>query len=253
MKRLGCVLLAATALPGLASAAIVTLSASSLPVGTDVTNSSSVMTLTSLSEGYLSAPGILTSAISTVAVPCGPDFGPCSVNPDVFSTVGTTNRGFYTSGVNVGCIDGGTCEGTRDGFNFLKITPASPTDYVSVEGQYNSGGGTLGLWAFNSAGQLIDSCTGYMNSSCFKTIYSPPDPGADISAASVTFASSSDNIAYVYAAGYAQGADLDKVSVDAVPVPEPGSLSLLLSGVAAFAIGLARKRKQRIEGGATAL
>jgi len=253
MKILRCAALAATLLPGLASAAIVSITASSLPVGTDVSSMSSVMTLTSFSEGYLSTPGIVTSGISTAAVPCGPDFGPCSINPDVFSTVGTTNGGFYTSGANVGCLDGGACDGTYDGFNFLKITPASPTDFVSVEGQYNSGGGTLGLWAFNSSGQLIDSCTGYMNSSCFTTLYSPPDPGADISEASVTFSSSSDNIAYVYAAGYAQGADLDKVSIDAVAVPEPGTLPLILSGLAAFAVVFVRHRRQRIERVATAL
>jgi len=84
----------------------------------------------------------------------------------------------------------------------MKVSLLNPTNFIQLTGQYEND--TLGIWAFNSDGQLIGSCDGFSDvNNCFTTtLQTRASCGSFPCEGVATFTSGTDDIAYFYASGY---------------------------------------------------
>lgn len=231
------------------SAAIVDVNANNYAPGTDISNAAKGMTLTAIATSfpYPNDPSTVGDVQTTLCVNAASSG--CIDGSNFFTPAGSplTAAGagaWYTDNPGLTCIENGATS-CPPGYSFLKVSLLNPTNYVQITGQSNAD--DIGLWAFNSDGQLIGSCTGFSNDGCFSQTFVSPygHSSAFTSIETASFGSGTDDIATIYAAGYTSGQGVDSVTVNMVSVPEPGPLAILAGGLCAIVLTY-RKRVARL-------
>lgn len=236
-----------------ASASMVTVDASSYSPGTDISNVIPGVSLSAL-VNYSANPGsaqvVGISDVTTIA--CGATSGPnspppsCTPGSSLFTPLSPPAGApsgiypFFFEDPGVGtCIANQTLLTTCPySSSLLKITLSNPTDYFQATWQTTND--VSGLFAVNSAGQLVAFC---MDPAAGCTNVQTSSIPGGVKTGAVTLQTSSDDIAAVYVGGWTSTTGVDSFTYDkVVAVPEPGTMSLL--GAALATIGFARRRRR---------
>lgn len=125
--------------------------------------------------------------------------------------------------------------GGSDSYYVLRIDFERPVDFVQVFGGYYSD--PIGIYALNSANQIVAQCYGYYSANCFSVLAAP-----DLTYASASVLRPIRDITSVVIGGISGVTGVDSIRVN---VPEPGTLPLL--GLCLLlALGASRAQRTRI-------
>ena len=235
-----------------AAASMVTVDAGAYTPGTDISNVIPGVTLSAL-VNYTAFPGsvqvIGVSDVTTIACTAtsSPNAPPPSCTPgsSLFTPLSPpigapsgVRPFFYEDTSIVSCFQNQTLLTTcPQSSSLLKISFSNPTDFFQANWQTDND--LTGVFAVNSAGQLVSYCLN-PGTGCTQ-VQTSSIPGG-VKTGYVGVQSSTDNIAAVYVGGWTSSTGVDSFTYDAaVAVPEPGTLCLLGAGIAA--IGFARRRR----------
>lgn len=224
-----------------AMAAMETISAGGFPIGTDLSNQNLPGVSLSAIGRTATQVGITTGDILTTTC-TATDNSRCFNGSSLFTTnlppalLGGKENAFFFEPSDLGCVESQFTNCAGNAFEVMKVSFAAPTDFVQMTGQFANDG--LALYAFNSSGNLLGSCTGFIGQlpACFNVTQQSPIPADFASAGTLTLSSSTDDISYMIASGFASAQVVDSVSFDAVQVPEPGPLTLLAGGLVALSL-----------------
>jgi hypothetical protein len=220
-KWIACLSLAISAS---ANATIITLDADSYSNGTDVTHAIGGAALWSYSQSGTSSYAPVISPISVMAD---------STGSRVFgrSGPGYSPENFRELNAAYNCQLGHPYS-CGDGYQTMHLTFERPTDYVGIETDWRDD--HPGLYAFDSAGQLLFSCLGLSAGPCARTTTSLADGQRTL----FEFSRADKDVARVMFGGV-YGAN--RVGAISVSVPEPSSI--LLFGLALAGAAVARRRR----------
>ncbi len=215
-----------TSLP--ASADIVTLEPDDFASGTDVSLSwiESGIRLRSYTSSGEPDRTLTIEAVSVVD-----DRRPVT-GARTFGTFSYVNSSDYCFTVAAACPPSGLFES----FRVLRIDFERPVDFVEVFGAHSSD--PVGLYAINSANEIVATCYAQYSGDCFHTLSTTNI--ATIATSSVT--RPIRDITSVFIGGVSGGSSVDTIRVN---VPEPGTLALFALGLV-LATGCRRRRETAI-------
>ncbi len=228
-------LIAAFAILGIshsASATLIIMEPDDFANGTDVSQawSGSGITLSSINNSDLVSPRALAVggvyAINELRAVTG-----------VMAFGSTPTSGsFHDVNESRACFTGAVvCPplGLSDPFLVLRVDFARPVDFVEVYGGFSID--PIGLFALNSANELVGACFGYYGTGCFSVLGT--SSGWTFGSSSIT--SSSRNITSVIIGGSIGNSGVDTIRAN---VPEPGTFTIFALGLL-LAFGFRRQRR----------
>ena len=147
-----------------------------------------------------------------------------------------TSGSFHDVNDSQGCFSGlVACPplGLSDPFLVLRVDFARPVDFVEVYGGFSID--PIGLYALNSANQIVASCFGFHSSGCFSVLGST----SEWTYGSSSITRSSRDITSVIIGGSMGNSSVDTIRAN---VPEPGTFALFALGLL-LAFGFHRQRQ----------